>query len=201
MIQSLSGDSIISDNSVLSPDEETALDATFQQLAHRHGYIPNLMQTLALAPHGLAAFVALSNYTCYGSYLTERQRQLATIIGLRDVQYGWIHQEPLALAAGVTPEQLVLIHDGRVPKDLPPAERALCGYALEITAGRQLPQRVAEDVQSNFSSRQIVDIALLTAYSMALSALATGLEVPIEPPETLEFERAWQQQRIATETG
>ena len=64
------------------------------------------MQTLALAPQGLAAFAALSSYTQCGSHLTEMQRQLAIIIAVRDVHYGWVHHEPLARAVGVTDEQL-----------------------------------------------------------------------------------------------
>jgi alkylhydroperoxidase family enzyme len=153
------------------------------------------MQTLALAPQGLAAFAALSSYTSYGSHLTALQRQLAIIIAMRDVHYGWTHHEPLARAVGVTSEQLLLIRDGRVPKDLAVPERALCDYAFEITACRRVPQRVAEAMHASFSSRQIVDIALLTSHSMAAAVLAIGLEVQIEPAETLQFELQWQQRQ------
>ena len=151
------------------------------------------MQTLALAPQGLAAFAALTGYTRYGSQLTEIQRQLAILVAMRGVHYGWTHHAPLARAAGVTEEQVLLLREGRIPKDLPEAEHALCDYAFEITAGRRVPQRVAEGVHANFSPRQIVDIALLTSCSLAVAALAVGLEVPIEPAESLQFELEWQQ--------
>jgi alkylhydroperoxidase family enzyme len=153
------------------------------------------MQTLALAPQGLAGFAALSSYTRYGSHLTELQRQLAIIIAVRDVHYGWTHHEPLARAVGVTADQLLLIQDGRVPKDLAPAEHALCRYAFEITSGRRLPTRVAEAMHESFSPRQIVDVALLTSFSMSVAALAHGLEVQIEPQSTLQFELDWQQRK------
>jgi alkylhydroperoxidase family enzyme len=179
----------------LSAADEAALDATIQKIAESHGYVSNLMQTLALAPEGLAAFAALSSYTCYGSRLTELQRQLAIVIAVRDVHYGWTHHEPLARAVGVTRQQLLLIRDGRVPKDLAPAEHALCDYAFEISAGRRLPQRVAEAMRENFSPRQIVDIALLTSFSISLAALALALEVSIEPLETLRFELEWQRHK------
>jgi 4-carboxymuconolactone decarboxylase len=155
------------------------------------------MQTLALAPKGLAAFAALSSYTRYGSELTPLQRELAIIIAVRDVHYGWTHHAPLARAAGVAEDQLLLIRDGRVPKNLPPPEHALCDYAFEITAGRRIPQRVAEAVHQNFTPRQIVDIALLTSFAMAVAALSLGLEVPIDPPETLQFELQWQQEKAS----
>jgi 4-carboxymuconolactone decarboxylase len=151
------------------------------------------MQTLALAPQGLAAFAALSTYVRYHSQLAPLQRELAIIIAVRDVHYGWTHHEPLARAAGVTQEQLLLIRDGRVPKNLSPPEQAMCDYAFEITAGRRVPQRVAEAMHRN-SPRQIVDIALLTSFAMSGAALSLALEVPIEPAETLQFELQWQQQ-------
>jgi 4-carboxymuconolactone decarboxylase len=179
----------------LSPHEEAELEATIQTIAGTHGYISNIMQTLALAPKGLAGFAALSAYTCYGSQLSPLQRELATLIAVRDVHYGWTHHEPLARAVGLTEDQLLRIRDGRIPKDLGPAEQALCDYAFEITAQRRVPQRVAEAMHDNFSPRQIVDIALLTAFSMAVAALALGLEVPLEPAETLKFEQDWQQSR------
>ena len=180
----------------LSPDEEEDLDATIRSIAESHGYVSNLMQTLALAPKGLDAFAALSTYTRYGSDLTPLQKELATIIAMRDVHYGWAHHEPLARAVGVTEEHLLLIREGRVPKDIAAPERALCDYAFEITAGRRVPQRVAEAMHGNFSPRQIVDIALLTSHAMAVAALSLALEVPMEPPETLQFELEWLQKRL-----
>jgi hypothetical protein len=50
-------------------------------------------------------------------------------------------------------------------------------------------------MHENFTPRQIVDIALLTSFSMAVADLALALEVPIEPPETLRFEQDWQQRK------
>jgi alkylhydroperoxidase family enzyme len=193
---------VINARETLSTEDEAALDATIQTIAVSHGYVSNLMQTLALAPGGLAAFAALSGYTRFGSALSELQRQLAIIIAVRDVHYGWVHHEPQARAAGVTVAQLQLIRDGRVPRDLGPVEHALCDYAFEITAGRRMPPRVAEAMHENFTPRQIVDIALLTSFSMAVAALALGLEVPVEPAETLQFELQWQQEKAGlSQTG
>lgn len=153
------------------------------------------MQTLALAPQGLRPFATLGDYCRYGTLLTEKQRELASIIALRDVHYGLNHHMPLALAAGVTDEELLLIREGRTPRSLAPADYALCDYAFEVTACRRVPPRVAEAIHEHFNPRQIVDIALLTSYYMAVAALAIGLEVPMEPLETLELEQAWQRQR------
>jgi alkylhydroperoxidase family enzyme len=155
------------------------------------------MQTLALAPPGLAAFADLDAYARYGSHLTELQRLLAIIIAVRDVHYGWTHHAPLARANGLTEDQLLLLKEGRTPRDLAASDRALCDYAFEITAGRRVPLRVAEAVHAHFLPRQIVDIALLTVHYMSVAFLALGLDVPIEPAETLQFALQWHIQKAA----
>jgi hypothetical protein len=139
----------------------------------------------------MSLFAELGTYTRFGSHLTELQRILAIIVAVRDVHYGWTHNAPLARAVGITEAQLLLLKEGRTPKDLALPERALCDYAFEITLGRRVPARVAEEVHAHFVPRQIVDIALLTVYYMSLTALAIGLDVQIEPPETLQFELQW----------
>lgn len=154
------------------------------------------MQTLALAPDGLKPFAALGDYCRFGSMLTEFQRELVIVVAVRDVHYGWTRHEPLARAAGITEEQLLLIRDGRTPRSLEPADYALCDYAFEITAGRRIPPRVAEAMHAHFNARQIVDIALLTAYYMAVAALAIGLEVPTEGEDAQRIEQDRQAVRL-----
>jgi alkylhydroperoxidase family enzyme len=185
----------------LSTQEEAELDATIQKIAQDHGYISNLMQTLALAPRALTAFAELGAYVRYGSHLTELQRILAMVIAVRDVHYGWSHTEPLAVAAGLSPEQLLLLREGRVPKDLSSTERALCAYAFEITAGRRIPARVAEEMHAHFVPRQIVDIALLTVQFMSIAALALALDVPTETPDILQYELEWQLRKTAADAA
>jgi alkylhydroperoxidase family enzyme len=188
---------VISDKNLLSPFDEAGLDATIRRIVDVRGYVSNLMQTLALAPRGLAAFAALDTYTRYGSALTERHKQIATVIAVRDVHYGWTHHAPQALAAGVTEDQLQRLREGRTPHDMPSSDRALCDYAFEITSGRRVPARVAEQMHAHFSAPQIVDIALLIAHTMSVAALAIGLDVPIETSDVLQFELDWQQKTVA----
>lgn len=176
-----------------------ALESTLADIETSRGYVSNLMQTLALAPAGLKPFAALGEYCRFGTMLTERQRELVIIVAIRDVHYGWTHHEPLACAAGITEEQLLLIRDGRTPRTLPAAEYALCDYAFEITAGRRIPPRVAEALHAHFNARQIVDIAMLTAFYMAVAALAIGLEVSVEDLDALRIEQERQRMRLEAE--
>ena len=87
---------------------------------------------------------------------------------------------------------MALSREGRTPRDLDPPSYALCDYAFEIAVGRRIPPRVAEALHQHFRPRQIVDIALLTGYYIAVAALSIGLDIALEPPETLALEQAWQ---------
>lgn len=150
------------------------------------------MRTIAHAPDGLRPFAAFGEYCRYGTMLSAKQRELAILVVLRDVAYGWQHHAPLGLAAGLTPEQLSLIREGRAPRDLDPLELTLCEFAFEITAWRRAPPRVEEAVHRHLTPRQIVDFSLLVSYYMAVAAMMIVLDVGLEPPEVLLREQAWQ---------
>ncbi len=175
---------------------DTKLEETFRQIAASRGYVSNLMRTIAHAPDGLGPFAALGQYCRYGTLLTERQREIVILATLRDVRYGWQHHAPLALAAGLTEEQVLLIREGRTPRDLDPLDHLLCEFAFEITACRHVPPRIELEVHAHFTPRQIVDIALLTSYYMATAALIIALDVQIEEPDALLLEQAWQTRQI-----
>ena len=186
------GDRDLSDH---PPDTDPAteeLTDIFQRIAERQGYVSNLYQLVAHAPSGLRVFAELDNYCRNETALTERQRQLAILVAIRDVHYGWLHHEPLARAAGVTDEQITLIREGRAPRDLEPEDKVICEYAFEIAACRRLPPRVQEVLVSQLTPRQIVDTALLTGFYMAAAAIVIALDVEIEAPEVLAAEQAWQ---------
>lgn len=150
------------------------------------------MRTIAHAPDGLRTFAAFGAYCRYGTELTEKQRELAILVVLRDVAYGWQHHAPLGLAAGLTEEQMHLIRAGRAPRDLEPSELTLCEFAFEITAWRRAPLRIEEAVHQFFTPRQIVDFALLVSYYMSVAAMIIVLDVGLEAPEMLLREQAWQ---------
>ena len=176
--------------------EDPELEETFHQIATSRGYVSNLMRTIAHAPGGLRPFAAFGEYCRYGTELTEKQRELAILVVMRDVAYGWQHHAPLGIAAGLTDEQLRLIREGRAPRDLDPPELTLCEFAFEISAWRRPPPRIEEAVHDFFTPRQIVDFALLTSYYMAVAAMAIMLDVSLEEPEVLVREQVWQAQYV-----
>ena len=90
---------------------------------------------------------------------------------------------------GLSHEQISLIRQGRVPQDIAEIEQVVCQIANEIVAGRRVPQAMYEDVVKLLPPRQIVDIAILASFYLAMGALSTGLCVEIERPEIFQMEQ------------
>jgi hypothetical protein len=165
------------------------LAATTRWLESKYGFVSNLAQTMAHSPGALMPWLDLENYCRYESHLTERQRMIIILIAVRDVHYCWPHYMPMAGTVGLSQEQISLIRQGRVPRDIAEVEQIVCQIANEIVAGRRIPQAMYEDVVKLMPPRQIVDIAILASFYLAMGALSTGLCVEVEAPEILRLEQ------------
>jgi hypothetical protein len=165
------------------------LAATARWLESKYGFVSNLAQTMAHSPGALMPWLDLENYCRYQSDLTERQRMIIILIAVRDVHYCWPHYKPLAGTVGLSEEQISLIRQGRVPQDIAEVEQVVCQIANEIVAGRRVPQAMYEDIVKLLPPRQIVDIAILASFYLAMAALSTGLCVEVESPEILRQEQ------------
>ena len=162
--------------------------ATAKWLEDKYGFVSNLAQIMAHAPGALMPWLDLESYCRFDSHLTERQRMLIILIAVRDVHYCWPHYKPMANTVGFSDDQISLIRQGRVPQDLADVEQVVCQVANEIIACRRIPQTLYEDVVQMLPPRQIVDIAIVASFFMAMAALSTGLCVEVEPPEVLRQE-------------
>jgi hypothetical protein len=165
------------------------LAATARWLQGKYGFVSNLAQTMAHSPGALLPWLDLENYCRFQSDLTERLRMIIMLIAVRDVNYCWAHYVPMAGTVGLSQEQISLIRQGRVPQDLAEVEQMICQIANEIVAGRRVPQAMYEDIVKLLPPRQIVDIAIVASFYMAMGALSTGLCVEVETTDVLKAEQ------------
>jgi len=178
-----------------SPADETRrsgtpdLATTARWLEAKYGFVSNLAQIMAHSPGALNPWLVLEHYCRFQSDLTERQRMIIILIAVRDVNYCWPHYMPLAGTVGLSQDQITMIRQGRVPRDIAEAEKIVCQIANEIVAGRQVPQTMYEDVVKLLPPRQIVDVAILASFYLAMGALSNGLCVEVEAPEVLRLEQ------------
>ena len=87
--------------------------------------------------------------------------------------------------------------EGRpIPPDLAPADQALCRFVFEFSSFKGVPQETADELLRHFNERQIVDMALISAFYLSAGALIIGLDVQLEPPEALRREQEWQRRKL-----
>jgi 4-carboxymuconolactone decarboxylase len=172
------------------------LAATARWLEGKYGFVSNLAQTMAHSPGALVPWLDLEHYCRAQSDLTERQRMIIILIAVRDVHYCWPHYKPLAGTVGLSEDQITLIRQGRVPQDIAEVEQVVCQIANEIVAGRRVPQAMYEDIVKLLPPRQIVDIAIVASFYLAMGALSTGLCVEVEAPEVLRQEQVHHKKAI-----
>lgn len=183
------------------PDAGDAADApdmaaTAKWLESKYGFVSNLAQILAHTPEAMMPWLDLEHYCRFQSDLTERQRMLIILVAVRDVHYCWPHYKPLANTVGFSEEQISLIQQGRVPLDLSELEQIVCQVANEIVASRRIPQTLYESLVQILPPRQIVDIAILAAFYLAMASLSTGLCVEVETPDVLKTEQVHHKKAI-----
>jgi 4-carboxymuconolactone decarboxylase len=178
----------------LEKTPETA--ETFRRVEASRGWISNLMRSIAHAPEGLQRYQALGHYARYDADLTEAQKELVICATVRNVAYGWEHHAPLARQSGVTDAQLAALKQGQIPSDLAPADQALCRFAFEFSSFKGVPQDTAAELLRHFTERQVVDMALISAFYLSAGALIIGLDVQLEVPEAFEREQEWQRRRL-----
>jgi hypothetical protein len=172
------------------------LAATARWLEGKYGFVSNLAQIMAHSPGALIPWLDLEYYCRAQSDLTERQRMIIVLIAVRDANYCWLHYMPLAGTVGLSPDQIAMIRHGRVPRDIAKVEQIVCQIANEIVAGRQIPQTMYEDIGKLLPPRQIVDIAILASFYLAMGALSTGLCVEVEAPDVFRLEQVHHKRAI-----
>lgn len=169
---------------------------SFDKVQESRGWISNLMKAMAHAPDALQHYQRLGHYARYETELSEIERELTVVTTVRSVPYGWRHHGGLALQSGVTQAQLDALKADQVPADLPKEQQALCAFVLAFSAFKGVPQPVVDELLKYYNKRQIVDIAMISAYYLAAGSLIIGFEVEMEPDEDFQKELDWQKTRL-----
>lgn len=167
------------------------------KLRESRGWVSNLMLTLTHSPGALQHYQRLGHFARYETDLTEFQREIAVVVTVRNVEYGWVHHGGLLRQCGATDAEMAAIKEGRVPDSFGPAEQALCAFILEFSAMAGVKQATLDRLQQHFQPAQIVDAAMISAYYLAAGSLILGFDVELEDAASLQIELEWQKARLS----
>jgi alkylhydroperoxidase family enzyme len=169
----------------LDADQTVRPELTESLYAQINGWgrpINHLYQVLANQPIALEAFLGMSHYIRDLSSLDRNVAEMAVLATAHALgqPYEIAHHEPLALAAGVSPQTIDAIAGGETDR-LDPIERAVVTYADQVARKLDVDDDVFEQLKAMLSDAELTDLVLTVAWYHLCAAVLGPLRVEVEP--------------------
>ncbi|MEA2683710.1 MAG: hypothetical protein QOK05_2038 [Chloroflexota bacterium] len=144
--------------------------------------VPNLYRTIAHSPTMLKAWMGFTWPLRYDAVSPRRIRELVImrVAQLTGAIYEWSHHWPMALANGISEDQLNNLSTWTSATTFDAEERAALRYADAITEMR-VTDEVFGDVRAVFSPEMIIEITLTASFYTNLARVTQALGIDLEP--------------------
>lgn len=144
--------------------------------------VPNLYLTLANAPRILRAWIDLT-WPLRNEGVSPRSLRELAIMNVachKRCVYEWAHHWPMAVAHGITEEQLERIATGDRDGAFDEAQLAVLQYSDDLAGERPISADVWHEMSCRFSPAELVELTLTATFYINLALLAKSLEIPLE---------------------
>ncbi len=94
--------------------------------------------------------------------------------------YEWWHHVPLALRAGLRPEQIAAVAGTQPAAGLSERQRVLAAVADELLAQRALSDETWQAARQTLTEREMIETCLLIGHYQGLAAVIGGLGIQLE---------------------
>jgi 4-carboxymuconolactone decarboxylase len=159
-----------------------AVDELYAEVGRMGRPVLNLYRALANQPPALAAFLEMSRYVRSGSSLDPGLRELAILATARELgqEYEVAHHTAAAANAGVPPEKVASVASGGSLEALTDAERCAVQFARQAAHTRSCDDAMFRRLQAAFSTHEIVDLVVTTAWYHLCAVVLGSLQVELE---------------------
>lgn len=148
----------------------------------------NIFRTLAINPRLFKRFCVLAGYF-FKSKLSPRERELVIlrVSHLLGCEYEWSHHERIALAAGLSVEEITLLTVDADPhldsSVLGQRDRLLVRATSQLIESSQFDDQLKDELKHEMGEDEIIELIMLIGfYRMVATFLqATGVELDVEP--------------------
>lgn len=142
----------------------------------------NLYRMLANQPPALAAFLEMSRYVRSQSSLDPGLRELVILATAHELgqEYEITHHTEAAERAGVLPEKVAATAAASSLDTLTPLERSAVEFARQAARTRSCDEVSFLSLRSLFSTEEIVDLVVTTAWYHLCAVILNSLEVELE---------------------
>jgi len=102
--------------------------------------------------------------------------------------YAWTQHTAIARAIGLSDAQTAALARGEAPAELFSArERAVLSFTDEVLEKPRVSEQTFEQLQQEFSTREVVELLITIGYFRMIGALLTNLDVELDPPRAEEL--------------
>ena len=138
-------------------------------------------QPMMHSPQVMNLARAMGDYLRYHSAIGNTLSEFAVLITARawSQDYEWHVHQPLALKAGIQPEVIAAIGDGRRPVGMREDEEIVYDFSTELHRNQRVSDRTFERAERRFGKQGVVDLTGINAYYTFLAMELNVAQYPL----------------------
>lgn len=150
--------------------------------AARHAEVSGPFIPLLRSPEVMSRTRAMGDYLRYNSALPPKLSEFVILMAARQWSqaYEWSVHAPIALQAGVDPDAVKAIGEGRRPERLGADEQVLYDFSQELFAHQSVSDATYGKMTARFGEKGVIDTVGIMGY---YSLLAMVMNVSRTPPQ------------------
>jgi 4-carboxymuconolactone decarboxylase len=140
-------------------------------------------EPLMYSPEIMNRTRAMGDYLRYNSAIGNTLSELVILITAREwtQDYEWYVHYPIALKAGIKPETIDAIADGRRPSGMSDDEDIVYDFSMELHRNKRVSDRTFDRAEKRFGKKGVVDLTGIAGYYTLLAMELNAARY--EPPK------------------
>jgi 4-carboxymuconolactone decarboxylase len=137
-------------------------------------------EPLMHSPQVMSEARAMGDYLRYKSAIGNTLSELAILVTAREwtQDYEWSVHAPIAIKAGLRPEIIDAIAEGRRPAGMNADEEIVYEYASELIRNKQVSNATFEKAKTRFGAKGVVDMTGIVGYYTFLAMQLNVAQYP-----------------------
>ena len=146
--------------------DQAQKQAAAEFLAARKNAVQGPFEPMMYSPPVMSRARAMGDYLRYASGIGNTLSEFAILITARDwsQDYEWSVHAPIAAKAGIKPEKIAAIREGRRPDAMSPDETIIYDFATELLHNKGVSDPTFKAAEGRFGKSAVVDLVGIVGY-------------------------------------
>ncbi len=167
----------------IAPEQYTAEQAKVAEefLKTRKRAVYGPFEPLMYSPQVMAQASAMGNYLRYNSAFSNNLSEFAILITARawSQDYEWSVHAPIARDAGIKPEKIQAILEGRRPLGMTDDEEMIYNFLTELNQNKSVSDETYAKLEKRFNKKGVIDLVGINGYYTFLAMQLNVIRQPI----------------------